>query len=128
MLLLKKPTQSLLRKAREERKTKRLLIVDGWKIAIDDDHANSLNSKINNFKNSIGLLNDDCGGIINDSDSCFVAKSNTCDRNLTLRLKGLGKRQVEKVGFVEVVSYFFIFIINYVIMVVLKHVKFFVYL
>ena len=128
MLLLKKPTQSLLRKARVEGMTKRLLIVDGWKIVIDDDHVNSLNSKINNFKNSIGLLNDDCGGIINDSDSYFVVKSNTCDRNLTLRLKGLGMRQVLKVGFIEVVSYFFILILNLAIIVVSKYVNLFVYL
>ena len=66
----------------------------------------SLNSKINDVKNGIGLSSDYCGGIINDSDRCCVDKYNTCDRHLTLRLKLLGKRQVEKNGFAEVVSFF----------------------
>ena len=86
--------------------TKILIIVDGWEVDVDDDYVNSLDSKINDFKNSIGLLNDDYGGIINDSDRCCVDKYNTCDRHLTLRLQLLGKRQVEKVGFAEVVSFF----------------------
>ena len=32
----------------------------------------------------------------NDSNIRFIDKYNTRDNNLTLRLKGLGKRQVEK--------------------------------
>ena len=48
------------------------------------------------LKNGIGLSNDDCGDIINDSYISFVDKSNTCDHNLTLRLKDLGMRQVQK--------------------------------
>ena len=87
--------------------TKRLLIVDGWEFAVDDDYVDFLDSKINDGKNKIGLSNDDCGDIINDSDFCFVDKSNTCDHKLTLCLKGLGKRQVDKIGFIDVVSYIF---------------------
>ena len=45
--------------------TKILLIIDVWKIAVDDDYMNYLDSKINDVKNGIGLLNDDCGDIIN---------------------------------------------------------------
>ena len=73
-----------------------LLIVDGQAIAVDDDVTNYFDSKINDVKNEIGLSNDDCGDIINESDFCFVNKSNTRDHNLALRLNGLGKRQVEK--------------------------------
>ena len=73
-----------------------LLIVDGYAIAVDDDDMNSFGSNINDVENEIGLSNDDCGDIINESDFCFVNKSNTRDHNLTLRLNGLGKRQVEK--------------------------------
>ena len=76
--------------------TKILLIVDGWDISVDNDYVNFLDSKINDVKNEIGLSNDDCGDIINESDFCFVNKSNTRDHNLALRLNGLGKRQVEK--------------------------------
>ena len=54
-------------------------------------------------------------------------KSDTRDNNLTLRLKGLGKRQVENFGFIAVVSYIFIFILNWEIINALKHVKFIVY-
>ena len=74
--------------------TKRLLIVDGRDIAIDDDYVNSLDSKINYVKNKIGLSNDDCDDNSNESNFCFVDKSSTRDHNLTLRFKALGKRQV----------------------------------
>ena len=50
----------------------------------DDDNVNSLDSKINDVKNYIGLSNDCCGHIINKSDFCFVDKYNTRDHNLTL--------------------------------------------
>ena len=79
------------------------------------------------LKNGIGLSNDDCGDIINDSDISFVDKFNTRGHNLTLRLKGLGKRQVVKVGFIEVVSYIFIFIFNWEMINALKRVTFIVY-
>ena len=65
----------------------------------------SLDSKINDVKNGIGLSSDYCGGIINDSDFYLVDKYNTCDHNLTVRLKGSGKRQVGNFGFIEVVSH-----------------------
>ena len=51
----------------------------------------------------------------------FIDKYNTRD-------KGLNKRRVEKVGFIEVVSYIFIFIHDWEIIVALKHVKFIIYL
>ena len=76
--------------------TKRLLIVDGWDIDVDDDHVHSLDSNINDVKNKIGLSNDDFDDNSNELNFNFVDKSNTCDHNLTLYLKGLGKRKVEK--------------------------------
>ena len=33
--------------------TKRLLIVEGWDIAVDSDYVNSLDSEINDVKNKI---------------------------------------------------------------------------
>ena len=47
---------------------------------------------------------------------------------MTLRLKGVGKRQVKKIGFIVVVSYIFIFILNFEVIVALKYVKFITYL
>ena len=47
--------------------TKILLIVDGWDIDVVDDDVNSLDSKINDVKNEIGLSNDNCSDIINAS-------------------------------------------------------------
>ena len=88
---------------------------------------NSFDSKINVVKNEIGLSNDDCGDIMNKSDFYFVDKFNTRGHNLTLRLKGLDKRQVVKVGFIEVVSYIFIFIFNWEMINALKRVTFIVY-
>ena len=38
---------------------KRLLIVEEQDIAVDDDYVNSLDSKINDFKNKFGISNDD---------------------------------------------------------------------
>ena len=52
---------------------------------------NFLDSKINDVKNEIGLSNDNCSDIINESEFCFVDKSNTRDHNLTLRLKDFSK-------------------------------------
>ena len=52
-----------------------LLIVDRQDIAVDDDCVNSLNSKINDFKNKVGLSNDDCNDNSNESNFCFVDKS-----------------------------------------------------
>ena len=74
---------------------------------------NSLALKINNVNNKIELSNDDCDDNRNESNFSFVGKSNTRDHNLTLRFKGVGKRQIEKVGFIEFVSYIFIFILNW---------------
>ena len=76
--------------------TKRLLIVEGWDIAVDNDYVNSLDSEINDVKNKIGLSNDDSYDNSNDSNVRFIDKYNTRDNNLTLRLQGLGKRQVEE--------------------------------
>ena len=51
----------------------------------------SLDSKINEFKNNVGLSNNDCDDNSNESTFCFVDKSNTRDHNLTLRLKDFSK-------------------------------------
>ena len=74
------------------------------------------------------MSNDDSDDNSHDSNFGFVDTFNTRDNNLTLRLKDLGKRQVEKVGFIEIVSYIFIFILNWEIIVALKHVNIIVYL
>ena len=68
---------------------KRFLIVDGWDIAVDDDYVNSLDLKINDVKNIFGIS-------INDNDD---NTNNSHDTNLFLRLKDLGKRQIEKSWF-----------------------------
>ena len=73
---------------------------------------NSLDSNINNVKNKISISNDDSDDNSNDSNFSLIDKYFTRDNNLTLRLKGLGKRQVEKYVFIEVVSYILIFILN----------------
>ena len=80
---------------RENGMKKRLLIVEGWDIAVDDDYVNSLDSKINDFKNKFGMSNDDSEDNSNESNFSLIDKSDTRDTNLTLRLKGLDKRQVE---------------------------------
>ena len=83
-----------------------LFIVNGWGIAMDNHYVNFIDSKINNVKHKIGLSNHDCDDNSNESNFCFVNKSNTRDHNFTLRLKVLGKRQVGIVRFIEAVSYF----------------------
>ena len=75
---------------------KRLLIVEGWDIAVDDDYVNSLDSMIYDFKNKFRISNDDSEDNSNQSNFSLIDKSDTSDNNLSLRLKGLGKRQVEK--------------------------------
>ena len=60
---------------------------------------NSLDSKINDFKNKFGISNDDSEDNNNESNFSLIDKSDTHDNNLTLRLKGLGKRQIEKSWF-----------------------------
>jgi len=117
-----------LKKAREDGMKKRLLIVDGWDIAVDDDYVNSLDSKINDVKNTFGISIKESEDNTNESKLSLIDKNNSHDTNLFLRLKGLGKRQIEKVGFIVVVSYIFIFILNWEIIHALKHVKYFVYL
>ena len=87
----------------------------------------SLDSKINKVNNGIILSSDYCGGIINNSDFCLVDKYNTCDHNLTMRLKGSGKRQAGKFGFIEVVSHIFNFIFDWEIIVAIQNVKFFLF-
>ena len=84
------------KQAHENGITKTLLIVDGWDIDVDDDYVHSLDSNINDVKNKIGLSNDDFDDNSNELNFNFVDKSNTCDHNLTLYLKGSGKRKVEK--------------------------------
>ena len=64
---------------------------------------NYLDSKINDVKNKIGMSNDDSEDNSNESNLSLTYKSDTRDKNLTLRLKGLGKRQVKKNGFIAVV-------------------------
>ena len=93
-------------------------IIDGWEISVDDDYVNFLDSKINNVKNSIGLSNYDCGNIINDLDSYFVDKYNTCDHKLTLCHKCLGNRQVGKNWLYRSCIIFSTFILNWLIRVV----------
>ena len=92
---------------------KRLLTVEGQDIAVDEDYVNSLDSKVNDFKNKFGISNDDSEDNINESNFSLIEKSDSHDNNLTLRLKCLGKRQVEKISFIAVVSYIFIFILNW---------------
>ena len=60
---------------------------------------NYLDSKINDVKNKIGMSNDDSEDNSNESNLSLTYKSDTRDKNLTLRLKGLGKRQVKKKWF-----------------------------
>ena len=74
---------------------KRLLIVEGWDIVVDGDYVNSLDSKINDFKNKVGISNDDSEDNSNESNFSLINKSDTRDNNLTLRLKRLSKRQIE---------------------------------
>ena len=64
-LSFKKSQKNFIKKAREDRMTKILLIVDGWDIAINDDYVNSLDSNINDVMNKIGLSNDDCDDMNN---------------------------------------------------------------
>ena len=45
-----KKEKKIIKKAREDGMTKRLLIVDGWDIDVDDDCVNSLDSNINDVK------------------------------------------------------------------------------
>ena len=52
---------------------------------------NSLDSKINDFKNKVGISNDDSEDNSNESNFSLIDKSDTRDTNLTLRLKGLDK-------------------------------------
>ena len=74
---------------------KRLLIVGKWDIAVDDNYVNSFDSKLNDVKNKVGMSNDDSEDNSNESNFSLIDKSDTRDNNLTLRLKSLGKRQVE---------------------------------
>ena len=46
----KKGNNKFIEKACEDGMTKRLLIVDGWDIDVDDDCVNSLDSNINDVK------------------------------------------------------------------------------
>ena len=45
-----------------------LLIVERWNITVDNDYVNSLDSKINDVKNKIGMSNDDSDDNSNDSN------------------------------------------------------------
>ena len=47
---------------------KLLLIVERWNITVDNDYVNSLDSKINDVKNKIGMSNDDSDDNSNDSN------------------------------------------------------------
>ena len=107
---------------------KRLLIVERWDIAVDDDYVNFLDSKINDVKNTFGISNNESEDNTNESNLSLIDKYDSHDTNMFLRLKGFGKRQIEKVGFVVVVSHIFIFILNWEIIHALNHVNFFVYL
>ena len=71
---------------------KRLLIVEGWDIAVDDDYVNSLDSIIYDFKNKFRISNDDSEDNSNQSNFTLIDKSDTRDNNSTLRLKDLGKK------------------------------------
>ena len=77
---------------RENGMKKRLLIVEGWDIAVDDDYVNSLDSKIYDFKNKFRISNDDSEDNSNQSNFTLIDKSDTRDNNSTLRLKDLGKK------------------------------------
>ena len=56
---------------------------------------NSFDSKINDVKNKVGMSNDDSEDNSNESNFSLIDKPDTRYNNLTLRLKCLGKRQVE---------------------------------
>ena len=75
----------------------------------------------------IGISNNDSEDHSNESNFSLTDKSDTRDNNLTLRLKGLGKRQFENFGFIAVVSYIIIFISNWEIINALEQVMFIVY-
>ena len=84
----------------------RLLIVKGWDIVIDDDYVNSLDPKINDVKNKIGISNDDSEDNSNESNDNLTDKSDTHDNNLTLRLKEVCKRQLEQLVYRGRIIYF----------------------
>ena len=84
----------------------RLLIVKGWDIVIDDDYVNSLDPKINDVKNKIGISNDDSEDNSNESNVSLTDKSDTHDNNLTLRLKEVCKRQLEQLVYRGRIIYF----------------------
>ena len=69
---------------------KRLLIVEGLDIAVDDDYVNYLDSKINYVKNKFGISNDDSEDNSNESNFSLIDKSNIRDKKLTLRLFQFG--------------------------------------
>ena len=64
----KKDKKIILKKTRENGMKKRLLIVEGWDIAVDDDCVNFLDSKINDFKSKFGISNDDSEDNSNESN------------------------------------------------------------
>ena len=66
--------------------------------------------------------------IVMNQISVFLNKSNTRNHNLILRFKSLGKRKVEKWVPRGCIIYIFIFILNWEIIVALKHVKFIVHI
>ena len=85
-----------LKKVREDGMKKKLLIVEGRDILVDDDYVNSLDSKINDVKNTFGISINESEDNTNKSKLSLIDKYDSHDTNLSLRFIGLGKRKIEK--------------------------------
>ena len=70
-----------LKKDREDGMKKRLLIVDGWDIAVDGDYVNSLDSKINYVKKTLRISNNESEDDTNESKSSLIDKYDSHDTN-----------------------------------------------
>ena len=88
-----------LKQAREDGMKKRLLVVEGWDIAVDDDYLNSLHTKMNVVKNNTCISNNDSKDTTNESNIRLIDNNDSHENNLFLRLKGLSNRQIEKSWF-----------------------------
>ena len=78
---------------------KRLLVVEEWDIAVDDDYLNSLHTKMNVVKNNTCISNNDSKDTTNESNIRLIDNNDSHENNLFLRLKGLSNRQIEKSWF-----------------------------
>ena len=60
---------------------KKLLIVDGLDIAVDDDYVNSLDSKINYVKKTLWISNNESEDDTNESKLSLIDKYDSHDTN-----------------------------------------------